>query len=308
MVANGFNDGDMSLVGMIETESGRGEAYANDPVLGGYSVLPIRQEFSPKAYGAAIKAAEDAKFRTLILDSASHEWEGVSGVLSMAAEAQAEGKKGPLVWQRAKIEHAREFMLRLTQTSIPLVIVCMRAKFTMEEVVVNGKKEWQRSKFLSPKQSEDILYEMFIHGYIDQTHKFHGTKYTLDVLRKVFIDGEMITVETGQRLAAWAKGGAAAPAVSSHDAAHAQAVAVRDALMPKADAFGALGPVPQTVIEGNAKPPTFASISDLINRARKNKDSSLLVAASEQWQELAPEMRASLDVEARKVWREINPK
>lgn len=201
--------GDMSLVGMIETESGRGEAYANDPVVGGYQVLPLRSEFSPKAYGAAIKAAEDAKLQCLIVDSASHEWEGVGGVLSMAAEAQSEGKKGPLVWQRAKMDHAREFMLRLTQTSIPLVVVCMRAKYTMEEVVINGKKEWQRSKILSPKQSEDILYEMFIHGWIDQEHKFHGTKYTLDVLRDVFRDNECITVETGQRLAAWARGGSA---------------------------------------------------------------------------------------------------
>jgi len=206
LIAKGFT-GDMSAVGMIETESGRGEAYADDPVVGGYNVLPIREEFSPKTYGQAIGAAEKAGLRCLIVDSASHEWEGLGGVLGMAAKNQSDGKKGPLVWQQPKMDHAREFMLRLTQTPIPLVIVCMRAKYPMEEVIRDGKKEWARSPHLSPKQSEDILFEMFVHGWIGQDHKFHGTKYTLDVLRKIFIDNEMITVDTGKRLAEWAAGG-----------------------------------------------------------------------------------------------------
>lgn len=205
LLAKGFA-GDMSTVGMIETESGRGEAYADHPTIGGYNVVPIRQDFSPKNYGAAIKAAEDAKLQALIIDSASHEWEGANGVLAMAAANQEAGKKGPVVWQAPKTQHQREFMLRLMQTPIPLVIVCMRAKYPMKEVTVNGKKEWTRSDHLVPKQSEDILFEMFVHGWIDGEHKFHGTKYTLKELRQVFIDGEPISVDTGKRLAAWSSG------------------------------------------------------------------------------------------------------
>lgn len=215
LIAKGFTGGDMSKVGMIETESGRGEAYADDPEVGGYQVLPIRESFSPTIYGQAISAAEQTKLQVLIVDSASHEWEGVGGVLAMAAKNQEDGKKGPLVWQRPKMDHAREFMLRLTQTSIPLVIVCMRAKYPMEEKVVNGKKDWVRSPDLSPKQSEDILYEMFCHGWIDKEHKFHGTKYTIDVLRKIFIDGQPVTVSTGERLKAWASGQVSRPPASS---------------------------------------------------------------------------------------------
>jgi hypothetical protein len=219
LLASGFVGGDMSQVGMIETEAGRGEAYAGEADVGGYNVLPLRQEFSPKTYGAAIRAAEDARLRALIIDSASHEWEGIGGVLAMAAENQEAGKKGPVVWQRPKIEHAREFMLRITQTSIPLVIVCMRAKYPMVEGVVNGKKEWTRSKELAPKQSDDILFEMFVHGWIDQQHRFHGTKYTLERMRQVFVDGEPITKGTGERLAAWAAGSTKAPAVATQEQA-----------------------------------------------------------------------------------------
>ena len=222
LIAKGFC-GDMARVAMIETESGRGEAYADDPVVGGYSVLSIREDFSPKSYGAAIRAAENCNVQCLIVDSASHEWEAATGVLGMAAKNQEEGKKGPLVWQRPKMDHSREFMLRLTQTPIPLVVVCMRAKYVMEEKVKDGKKDWVRSTDLSPKQSEDILYEMFIHGWIDKAHAFHGTKYTLDVLRQVFKDGEPITVDTGKRLAQWATGATGATQPSSAAPAKAPA-------------------------------------------------------------------------------------
>lgn len=206
LLAKGFAS-DMSKVAMIETESGRGEAFASDPVVGGYLVHSIRDEFSPQAYGEAIVSAGQAGLSALIIDSASHEWEGPGGVLSMAADNQAQNKKGPIVWQKPKMDHQREFMLRLMTTSVPLVIVCMRAKYPMEEVAVGNKKEWQRSKDLAPKQSEDILFEMFVHGWISRDdHAFHGTKYTLDELRQVFRDGEPISVDTGRRLASWAAG------------------------------------------------------------------------------------------------------
>jgi hypothetical protein len=222
LLAKGFEP-DMSKVGMIETESGRGEAYADDREVGGYNVLPMRSDFSPKAYGAAIGAAESAGLRALIIDSASHEWEGVGGVLAMAADNQAAGKKGVLVWQQPKMQHAREFMLRLQQTPIPLVIVCMRAKYPMYEVTSKhvekwdaagrpgGKPprvgDWARSWQLEPKQADDILFEMFVHGWIDEEHRLHVTKYTLDEeMRRVFIDGQPITTDTGARLAAWASG------------------------------------------------------------------------------------------------------
>ena len=216
--------GDMSRVVMIETEAGRGEAYAADRVVGGYSVISLRESFAPKDYGTAIAEAERAGFEALIIDSASHEWEGVGGVLAMAAENQSAGKKGPLVWQKPKIEHAREFMLRLTQSPIALVIVCMRAKYPMYEVTARdlerwetagrpgGDKakpkvgEWARSWQLEPKQSGDILFEMFVHAWLDEEHRVHLTKTTLEDMRSIFTDGEPITVETGARLAAWAKG------------------------------------------------------------------------------------------------------
>jgi hypothetical protein len=203
LLARGFA-GPQGKIGMIETEGGRGECYVGREPVGDYLVCPIRGNFAPAAYGDAITAAEAAQLDVLIVDSASHEWEGAGGVLSMAAENQANGVKGVLVWQKPKIEHQRHFMLRLMQTPIPLVIVCMRAKYPM--VQVPGKSEWSRSTQLEPKQADDILFEMMVHGWIDQQHALHVTKYTLPELASVVEDGKPITLETGARLAQWARG------------------------------------------------------------------------------------------------------
>jgi hypothetical protein len=199
--------GPKGTICMIETEGGRGEANVGREPVGDYLVRPIRGSFSPTEYGNAITEAEAANVDALIIDSASAEWEGAGGVLSMAADNQASGMKGVLVWQKPKIEHQRNFMLRLMQTPIPLVIVCMRAKYPMQQV----KGEWARSTVLEPKQADDILFEMLVHGWMDQDHKLHVTKYTIPELATVIRDNEPVSIETGQRLAAWARGGSVAP-------------------------------------------------------------------------------------------------
>lgn len=210
LLARGFV-GPKGKIVMIETESGRGEVFA-DELPGGYDVIPIRESFAPRVYGEAIALAERSGADALIIDSASHEWEGVGGVLAMAAENQAKGFKGPRVWQQPKIDHGREFILRLMQTPIALVVVCMRAKYPMVYGVnpATNKKEWHRSGDLRPKQSEDILYEMQIHGWIDDAHRFIGTKYTREDQRAAIPSGEVITIDTGKRLAEWARGDAPA--------------------------------------------------------------------------------------------------
>lgn len=206
-LARGFCGPD-GKVGMIETESGRGEAYADDPrIPGGYQVLSLRDDFAPHVYGEAIQQAEKESLDALIIDSASHEWDAIGGVRHMAAMAEEAGKKGMLVWQAAKMEHQRHFMLPLLSTPIPLVILCMRARYPMEEHKGKPEKDrWSRSEHLVPYQSDTILFEMFVHGYIDRAHKFHGTKYTREDLRQIIRDNEPISLDTGRRLAAWAKG------------------------------------------------------------------------------------------------------
>jgi hypothetical protein len=247
LLARGFA-GPEGKVGIIDTEAGRGEAYVHR-IPGGYDVLPMRDNFSPMAFGEALTVAEKAGLSALIIDSASHEWEGVGGVLEMAANNQAAGKKGALVWQQPKIEHQRYFMGRLLQTSVPLVILCMRAKYPMEErPKPGGGKDWVRSDKLEPKQADDILYEMSFHGWIDQAHKLHITRCDDEGLAAAIPDGQMINLESGQRLAAWAR-----------------------SLGSSAESRGAATPPPQSVTHGAAASDSgeWRTVSAAIEQIRK---------------------------------------
>jgi len=204
ILARGFV-GPQGRIGMIETEAGRGEAYADTrdyPEIGGYEVFSMHEDFSPEAYSAAIHNAQKRRVDALIIDSGSHEWEGQNGVLQQAAAREAAGMKGQLVWQKPKIDHQRYFMLPLLQTTIPLVILCMRAKYPMQK----KGNDWSRSDKLEPKQSDDILFEMFIHGWIDADHNFHRTRAGAKALEPIFADGQRITLQTGEKMAAWSRG------------------------------------------------------------------------------------------------------
>jgi hypothetical protein len=158
-----------------------------------------------------------------------------------------------LVWQ-PKIDHKRQFMLRLMQTPIPLVIVLHAREVPDEggdaddvgaDRPPGGKKPPKRratgplSWQLEPTQADDILFEMFVHGWIDDEHRFHVTKYTIDELRDVFVNGEPISIETGKRLAAWANGRAADNGAGRR--VSSPAAPVDDALLIKAQEFAECG-------------------------------------------------------------------
>lgn len=277
LLARGFV-GPSGKIGMIETEGGRGEAYMGRAPVGDYLVRPIRQNFSPEEYGAAITEAEQAGLGALIIDSASHEWEGAGGVLAMAAANDAAGKKGVLVWQQPKIQHQRHFMLRLMQTPIPLVIVCMRAKYPMEQKGAN----WTRSTVLEPKQSADILFEMFIHGWIDADHKFNGTKYTMPELANVMRNGEPLSIDSGARLAAWAKGDAPKTSVSG------------DAEKPAPASLA-----PQATPEAGAGTDVLAEIERALTEAAEKGKAEL----EAEWKSLAPKYQKHFESALRRRFK-----
>lgn len=188
---------------MVDSESGRGSLYA-DVIPGGYDTLEIRQPFSPARYVDAIDAVENSKADIGIIDSASHSWEGVGGVLDMAAEIEAKsGKAGLHCWKTPKLEHAK-FMLRLLQSSVPW-IVCLRAKYKSRQTKVDGKTQIIKDEATSPIHDEAFIYEMTVHFEILQNHTIIVTKASHPELRKCFPadKSEPISIKHGELLAKW---------------------------------------------------------------------------------------------------------
>lgn len=204
-------------IGMIDTENRRGEIYAKDPRIGGYLVLQLGEPFSPKHYIAAIEEAEAADIDVLVIDSMSHEWEGIGGVLDMAVERANGGQPKFGDWKVPKTEH--KHLIQKLMRCKAHVIVCCRAQYKSRQI---DKKDYAkygitsganttiiRDEYQSPIQEERFIFEMTVHLQMSNTAP--GVPIITkcpDMLLGAFIPGEPITVQTGERMALFYNQGA----------------------------------------------------------------------------------------------------
>lgn len=69
---------DWTKIAVIDTENHSSELYAH---VGNFQVLHLSAPFSPERYIEAIKTCEKEGMQVIIIDSISHEWEGLGGIL-----------------------------------------------------------------------------------------------------------------------------------------------------------------------------------------------------------------------------------
>jgi hypothetical protein len=192
---------------MIDTESRRGSLYA-DVISGGYSVLDLEAPFTPARYTQALQAVYDAGAKVAIVDSCSHEWEGMGGILDMAAENESRSDKPGLHnWKTPKFEHAK-FVQFLLRSPIP-IICCIRAKYKTRQIKDKGKTVIVKDPQTSPIQAEDFIFESTCHAEILQDHSIHLTKCSHPELQKCFPETGPLKIEHGAMIAQWCAAGGA---------------------------------------------------------------------------------------------------
>lgn len=202
LLARGIAGPDGKIV-MGDSESGRGSLYA-DILPGGYETFDIEPPFSPERYIKAVDAIEASGAAIGIIDSGSHEWEGIGGVCDMADKNEAtSGKAGLHNWRAPKIQHAL-FIQRLLRSSIPLII-CLRAKYKTRQKRENGKTAIIKDEYTSPIQAEDFIFEATCHAEILPKHNINLTKTGHPTLAECFpgLDDGPLTIDHGRKIAAW---------------------------------------------------------------------------------------------------------
>ena len=201
--------GEKGKLAMIDTETGRGRMYAK---IADYDYAELTPPFTPERYIAAIKEAEEAGYDALILDSGSHEWEGIGGTLEVADNMKnKEGKAltGLVKWAEPKARH-KKFVQSLLNTRMHLII-CLRAKEKLKQIEVNGKKEIVSEGYVSV-QDKRFIYETTVQLFLPKDNpKMLGIprldKCPEDLLG-AFPPGQRISIDTGKRIAEWVAGGA----------------------------------------------------------------------------------------------------
>ncbi|GAA5091476.1 hypothetical protein GCM10023210_18900 [Chryseobacterium ginsengisoli] len=71
---------DWSKIAVIDTENSSASLYSD---LGNYNVLDLQAPYSPERYIQAIELCEKSGIEVIIIDSASHEWNGTGGCLDI---------------------------------------------------------------------------------------------------------------------------------------------------------------------------------------------------------------------------------
>lgn len=189
-------------LGFLDTENRRGRLYADvlpDKFLIGDLVAP----FSPARYIEAIAAFEQAGCEVLIVDSGTHEWEGVGGCEDIANDGNPKFPR----WNKAKSEHKR-FMNALLQSSMHIVI-CFRAR---EKVKVEKGDRGENVVIplgLQPITEKNVMFEMTASLLMDDEGKRqHVLKCPAALRQQLGRSSDYIGIADGEAVRAWIDGAA----------------------------------------------------------------------------------------------------
>jgi hypothetical protein len=185
-------------IAVIDTENHSADLYAH---LGNYQVLALEQPFTPERYIQAIETCERAGMEVIIIDSISHEWEGVGGILDIHGAMMGNSFTN---WSKVTPRH-NAFVQKILQASSH-IIATIRSKQDYVLSEKNGKMVPEKIG-LKGVTREGLDYEFTIVLELDLKHMATATKDRTGL----FMDKPsfIITPDTGKRILNWCNAGIA---------------------------------------------------------------------------------------------------
>lgn len=188
-------------IAVADTENSSAELYED---LVEFEHANIQPPYTPEKFIEVIKAAENANFDTLILDSITHEWSGVGGCLEIVDQLAAGPFKGNSwgAWSQVTPRH-RKFIDAMLRSSIN-IIVTIRSKMETVQSNDNGKKKVEKVG-MKAEQRDGIEYEFTT--VLDLTHDNIAVA-TKDRSR-LFLEPRQLSEHDGVLLKQWLLSGSA---------------------------------------------------------------------------------------------------
>lgn len=189
-------------IAVIDTERGSASLYTN---LVDFDVLELSPPYTPERFLEAIRAAENAGYETVIIDSITHEWNGVGGCLELVDQLASARYKGNTwsAWSDVTPRH-RAFLDAILRSSLH-VIVTMRSKTETAQTEENGRKKVVKLG-MKAEQRDGFEYEMTT--VLDITHEGHYALASKDRTGLFTGDPKPISEKTGAMLRDWLESGA----------------------------------------------------------------------------------------------------
>lgn len=262
---------------VIDTEARRSLHYAG---MFDFDMCEVKAPFRPEAYSEAIKAADEAGYEAIVVDSFSHEWAGEGGILDWQEQeldrmAGDDWKKREAckmaAWIKPKMGH-KQMIQRLLQVRANLIL-CFRAEEKVKmEKDANNKTVivpigWQ------PICSKEVPYEMTVSFLLTPDKPGYPHPLKLQEQHKtLFPLDRPINEESGRKVAEWADGGIKGE-VKKEELSEATKEVATDEFMP---------PGPLSFDELRNKILEAKAVPHLNNLADKYKEDIKLLTSEEQ--------------------------
>ena len=185
-------------VAFIDTENGSASLYANEF---DFDVLNLDPPFTPQRFVDAIKGAESSGYTVIVIDSATHEWEGSGGCLEMNEMTARNKFKGNTwsAWSDTNKEH-QKFINSIVLSKSHIVCTARSKTETAQEgkrVMRLGTKLVQRDNFeYEFTLALDLMHDgHYANAIKDRTGLFMGR------------DAHVIDATTGDKILDWLNDG-----------------------------------------------------------------------------------------------------
>lgn len=162
----------------------------------------LNPPFSPDRYGKAIKEFQETGVKVLVIDSVSHEWEGIGGCEDIANSPRADGSERKIAdWKRSKNEHRTRFMNSLMYADMH-IICCVRAREKTDFKDINKPV----SLGIQPVCEKNFLFEMMASIMFSNEGKNQTWIKVPDYLKEAFGTGNAyLGQETGRKIIEWVR-------------------------------------------------------------------------------------------------------
>lgn len=192
-------------IAVIDTENGSGELYVgrdvNGLVIGEYNVISLEPPFDPEKYSQAIYLCEDAGMEVAIVDSLSHAWIGVGGMLDQQGNAAKRSGNSYTAWRDVTPKH-NKLVDSILQSKLH-IISTLRSKTEYVQEKDEKGKTTVRKVGMAPQFRDGMEYEFTTFLEVDSDHQAYGAKD-----RSGIMDGQYFKIDqtTGRKIMKWLQG------------------------------------------------------------------------------------------------------
>ena len=196
---------------VIDTEAGRAKHYAD---LFKFDHGDLKPPFQPETYANAIKVADEAGYKAIIVDSCSHEWSGEGGILDWQEEelermAGNDWQKREACkmasWIKPKMGH-KQMIQRLLQVRANLIL-CFRAEEKIEMRKDEKGKMMIIPKGFQPICEKSLPYELTVSFLLIPDKPGIPQPIKLQEQHKILFPlNKQIGEESGRMISEWALG------------------------------------------------------------------------------------------------------